>query len=270
MLGSVSLSKRTDKLKRSRGYEPVTLISALHCDCSVVLIRHCDDIFKHFISFLRQREKQISIECICACGRIRGKLAEEEPDPTMAAALPPGVWWAAHSLPGRAEPYGPHAGDAAVDAARRGDLQLRDVDFSYPLRPEAPGEISFFCVDDISRINGLGRALCIGQAEPQSQRIVSPSISAALRCHVVQCHAARFLLSLEGCCGIISCPDSAILSKGQCGWSSHPQLDRAVHTLHFIEDRPINCITSDGSSESGAHGWLRVRAHCVCMECVSS
>jgi hypothetical protein len=74
-----------------------------------------------------------------ALGRIRGKLAEEEPDPSMAAALPPGAWWAAHNAPGQTEPYGPHAGDAAIDAARRGDLQLVNVDFSYPLRPEAPG-----------------------------------------------------------------------------------------------------------------------------------
>ena len=57
----------------------------------------------------------------------------------MAAALPPGAWWAAHNVLGRAEPYGPHAGDAAIDAARQGDLQLLHVDFSYPLRPEAPG-----------------------------------------------------------------------------------------------------------------------------------
>ena len=133
----------------------------------------------------------------------------------MAAALPPGVWWAAHSLPGRAEPYGPHAGGAAVDAARRGDLQLQDVDFSYPLRPEAPGEILIFCVDDISGICGLSCALCIGQAESQSQKIVSPGISAAVQCHVVQCHAAHDLLSLEGCCGVISCLDSAIPSKGE-------------------------------------------------------
>lgn len=76
-------------------------------------------------------------------GRIREKLAEEEPDPTMAAALPPGVWWAARNglAAPRAEAYGPHAGNAAVDAARLGDLQLAHVDFSYPLRPEAPGEL---------------------------------------------------------------------------------------------------------------------------------
>lgn len=75
-------------------------------------------------------------------GRIREKLAEEELDPTMAAALPPGAWWATRNglAAPRTEAYGPHAGNAAVDAARLGDLQLADVDFSYPLRPEAPGE----------------------------------------------------------------------------------------------------------------------------------
>ncbi|BDA40377.1 mitochondrial potassium channel ATP-binding subunit [Coccomyxa sp. Obi] len=77
---------------------------------------------------------------LVSLARIREKLAEEEPDPTMAAALPPGAWWAARNgaAAPRTEAYGPHAGNAAVDAARLGDLQLAHVDFSYPLRPEAP------------------------------------------------------------------------------------------------------------------------------------
>ena len=41
----------------------------------------------------------------------------------------------------RAEAYGPHAGAAAVEAARLGDLELRAVSFSYPLRPDMPGAL---------------------------------------------------------------------------------------------------------------------------------
>ena len=41
----------------------------------------------------------------------------------------------------RAEAYGPHAGAAGVEAARRGDLELRAVSFSYPLRPDMPGAL---------------------------------------------------------------------------------------------------------------------------------
>jgi ABC-type multidrug transport system fused ATPase/permease subunit len=60
----------------------------------------------------------------------------------MAAALPPGAWWEAANRGGAAgppEPYGPHAGDAAVAAARRGNLDIRGLSFAYPLRPNVPG-----------------------------------------------------------------------------------------------------------------------------------
>lgn len=39
--------------------------------------------------------------------------------------------------------YGPHAGDAAVVAARKGPLELREVHFSYPLRHDMPGTYAF-------------------------------------------------------------------------------------------------------------------------------
>ena len=61
----------------------------------------------------------------------------------MAAALPPGAWWETANRGGTVgppEPYGPHAGDAAVAAARRGNLELRGLQFAYPLRPNVPGE----------------------------------------------------------------------------------------------------------------------------------
>ncbi|KAK9839647.1 hypothetical protein WJX81_003007 [Elliptochloris bilobata] len=73
--------------------------------------------------------------------RIQATLAEAPPDPTMAAALPPGAWWETANRGGAAgppEPYGPHAGDAAVAAARRGNLEIRGLCFAYPLRPNVP------------------------------------------------------------------------------------------------------------------------------------
>lgn len=64
----------------------------------------------------------------------------------MAAALPPGAWWETANrgeTAGPPEPYGPHAGDAAVAAARRGNLELRGLCFAYPLRPNVPGALSY-------------------------------------------------------------------------------------------------------------------------------
>lgn len=60
----------------------------------------------------------------------------------MNGALPPGAWWITASQgvhPPPAEAYGPHAGLAAVHAAREGPLELQDVSFTYPLRPNMPG-----------------------------------------------------------------------------------------------------------------------------------
>ena len=37
------------------------------------------------------------------------------------------------------EPYADKAGEAAVAAAKAGDLELRHVDFAYPVRAEMPG-----------------------------------------------------------------------------------------------------------------------------------
>lgn len=48
---------------------------------------------------------------------------------------PAGAWWeVANGKPLSMQPYADKAGDAAVLAARRGDLELRDVTFSYPVR----------------------------------------------------------------------------------------------------------------------------------------
>lgn len=61
----------------------------------------------------------------------------------MAAALPPGAWWQRANTGawhGAAEPYGPHAGDAAIQAAQRGNLELRNICFSYPMRPKMAGQ----------------------------------------------------------------------------------------------------------------------------------
>ncbi|KAK9792243.1 hypothetical protein WJX73_005289 [Symbiochloris irregularis] len=71
--------------------------------------------------------------------RIRALLDKSEPDPTMSGALPPGAWWITANQgikPPPAEPYGPNAGLAAVQAAREGPLELDGVSFNYPLRPQ--------------------------------------------------------------------------------------------------------------------------------------
>ncbi|CAK0787986.1 hypothetical protein CVIRNUC_011208 [Coccomyxa viridis] len=76
---------------------------------------------------------------IVSLRRVRETISADDPDPTMAAALPPGAWWQRANTGawhGAAEPYGPHAGDAAILAAQRGDLRLQNVSFSYPMRPK--------------------------------------------------------------------------------------------------------------------------------------
>lgn len=80
----------------------------------------------------------------CCLFRIRETLSKEELDPGMAAALPPGAWWRSTGERSCVEPYGPHAGDAAIQAAKRGNLELRHVSFSYPLRPNMAGEGCIF------------------------------------------------------------------------------------------------------------------------------
>ncbi|KAL3154551.1 hypothetical protein ABBQ32_014008 [Trebouxia sp. C0010 RCD-2024] len=80
--------------------------------------------------------------------RVQELLLQSQPDPSMAGALPPGAWWEAkppsssangsQPQPPEVQPYGPNAGDAALIAARKGPLELREVHFSYPLRQNAP------------------------------------------------------------------------------------------------------------------------------------
>jgi ATP-binding cassette subfamily B (MDR/TAP) protein 8 len=64
-----------------------------------------------------------------------------DPDPSMYGALPPGAWWeVANGAEPVFEPYADKAGEAAVTAARQGDLELVNVSFSYPVRKEMAGE----------------------------------------------------------------------------------------------------------------------------------
>ena len=79
---------------------------------------------------------------VCRICRIQSVLLEMPVDPSMSAALPPGAWWDAANSGVKhviTQPYGPAAGDAAVMAARGGALELRNVHFAYPLRPDTPG-----------------------------------------------------------------------------------------------------------------------------------
>jgi hypothetical protein len=60
----------------------------------------------------------------------------------MFGALPPGAWWeVANGAEPVFEPYADKAGDAAVRAARTGDLELCNVMFAYPVRKEMAGEL---------------------------------------------------------------------------------------------------------------------------------
>ena len=80
-------------------------------------------------------------------------LSEAQPDPSMAGALPPGAWWRAGGTGASTvdavstngstlgvQPYGPDAGNAAVLAARRSALELREGHFAYPRRPGSQGQ----------------------------------------------------------------------------------------------------------------------------------
>ena len=69
-------------------------------------------------------------------------VSRQPTDASMDGPLPPGAWWIAASRgqrPKPAEPYGPRAGPAAIEAAKAGPLELKDVFFNYPLRPDMPG-----------------------------------------------------------------------------------------------------------------------------------
>ena len=73
---------------------------------------------------------------------MREVITRQPTDASMDGPLPPGAWWVAASKgqrPKPAEPYGPRAGSAAIQAAMAGPLELRNVSFSYPLRPDMPG-----------------------------------------------------------------------------------------------------------------------------------
>ncbi|GAX74240.1 hypothetical protein CEUSTIGMA_g1689.t1 [Chlamydomonas eustigma] len=71
--------------------------------------------------------------------RIRHMMSTSDVDPNMYSALAPGAWWeVANGGPVPAsQPYADEAGLAAVEAARRGPLEVRTVSFSYPARSEA-------------------------------------------------------------------------------------------------------------------------------------
>jgi len=72
--------------------------------------------------------------------QVRSLIQSSDPDPSMYGALPPGAWWeVANGAALNVQPYADKAGDAAVAAARQGDLELRTVHFAYPMRRELPG-----------------------------------------------------------------------------------------------------------------------------------
>jgi len=85
-------------------------------------------------------------QTVAAVKRVQSVLSEIPTDPSMAEALPPGAWWemandTAGSCPAWSssdEEEGPKTQEVmstAVVAAQHGNLELRDVSFSYPSRP---------------------------------------------------------------------------------------------------------------------------------------
>lgn len=74
------------------------------------------------------------------CCRVQSVLAESALEPSMVGASLAERQGSANgaSISGGSL-YGAGAGDAAVRAARQGSLELRDVTFSYPLRPNTTG-----------------------------------------------------------------------------------------------------------------------------------
>jgi len=89
--------------------------------------------------------------CLCSsqgcfsvpeCLQVRRLVQTSDPDPSMYGALPPGAWWeVANGADPVFEQYADKAGDAAVVAARSGDLELVNVSFSYPVRKEMAGAL---------------------------------------------------------------------------------------------------------------------------------
>uniref|UniRef100_A0A061QMA6 Abc transporter b family member 28-like n=1 Tax=Tetraselmis sp. GSL018 TaxID=582737 RepID=A0A061QMA6_9CHLO len=79
------------------------------------------------------RAVQVSLE------RVQKMLRESSPDPAMTQALPPGAWWDSSINTWDPRGDGPDLDDnAAVKAAASGSLELKDLWFSYPMRPETP------------------------------------------------------------------------------------------------------------------------------------
>lgn len=80
-----------------------------------------------------------SVGCAAAV-QVRSLIQVSDPDPSMFGALPPGAWWeVANGAEPVVEAYADKAGDAAVVAARSGDLELCNVMFAYPVRKEMAG-----------------------------------------------------------------------------------------------------------------------------------
>jgi hypothetical protein len=84
----------------------------------------------------------------------------------MYGALPPGAWWeVANGAEPVIEPYGQEAGDAAVEAAQDGDIELLDVNFAYPARKELSGKELVLWALQVSTDWGWKQGMFAGQRE---------------------------------------------------------------------------------------------------------
>lgn len=114
--------------------------------------------------FATQGALQTFTDCrsmLASVRRVQAVLSDVPPDPSMTAALPPGAWWDVANQLNGSLPVGEESSHeigysraaagmaaasegsssalgSAVMAARRGDLELRNVTFAYPARPGVP------------------------------------------------------------------------------------------------------------------------------------
>ena len=128
------------------------------------------------------------------------------------------------------EPYGPHAGMAAVEAARQGDLELHDVSFSYPLRPNTSGPLALAW-----RLRSTSIYLHVwlsNAAATHASRggllFADVGMCAATACAPCRGTAEVYSVALTGCLYAAPAQCSRTLPSGQCNGPHHCRMQGHV------------------------------------------